>query len=79
MEKIASVAFGGAVIVSLLSYGWQAHEQAKKRSELQELCQELTQFSSTVQQRKHEASREEMMGGAYARNLALANCQDFNR
>jgi len=79
MEKLASVVFGGMVIVGLLSYGLQVHEQAKKRSELQKTCQELTQFSSIVQQRKNEASREELMGGVFARNLALANCQEFNQ
>ncbi len=77
MVKIATLTFGGLLVASLLSYGWQMHEQARKEAQLRQFCKELAQFTSAIQQRGNEASRAELMGGVYAQGMVAANCQQF--
>lgn len=77
--KSAALTFGGLLLISLISLGWKAHEQASREAELRQFCDNLVQYTSSVNQRGNEASEIELMAGVYAQSLNDINCQQFRR
>ncbi len=77
--KTAALTFGGLLSISLISLGWKAHEQARREAELRQFCDNLAQYTFSVNQRRNEASEIELMAGAYAQGLSNINCQQFRR
>lgn len=69
------VSLGVMSVLGLISFGLEAHEQSKREAELRQLCNDLNQYTSSVQQQGNQASRLELMGGMYTKNLHDANCR----
>ena len=69
------VTLGAMSVFSLISFGLEAHERSKRDAELRQLCNDLNQYTSSVQQQGNQASRLELMGGLYTKNLHDANCR----
>lgn len=77
--KIVRLTFGVMSAVCLISFGWKAYEQSQREAELRQLCNNLNQFTSSVQQQRDQASRIELMGGLYTQSLYNANCRNIGR
>ena len=54
--KTAAFTFSGLLLISLISLGWKAYEQVRREAELRQFCDNLAQYTFSVNQRGDEAA-----------------------